>query len=225
MIDELIMLLSTDWFLPFWAEVGIDVGETKRNSIQLGCRGIVSQIVGRATLMFQVDFSEERKQETSLRFLSLLKECGAETELSAACREWANRPDQELTAVWNCAHLNRRISKGDIPEGLPHLNADIKMEVENIWSRYDLVPFKFKDIARSSETDWDTYIHSLAGGSDLLSTVLQRVLLSYKLKEFWDALRKSLTQQQMQNLVLWYRAMNKGMSHKDRPDLILSYME
>jgi len=45
------------------------------------------------------------------------------------------------------------------------------------------------------------------------------------LRAFWEHLRQNLTPQQLHELVSWYRAMTKIMSHEDRPDLIPSYME
>jgi len=36
MVDKLIMLLSTDWFRPYWSSIGIEVNEAIKTSIQAG---------------------------------------------------------------------------------------------------------------------------------------------------------------------------------------------
>ena len=34
MTDYLVLLLSTDWFLPYWTQIGIDIAEDKKVGIQ-----------------------------------------------------------------------------------------------------------------------------------------------------------------------------------------------
>src|SRR4051794_19303098 len=107
MTDELIILLSTDWFLPYWTRVGANVGEAKKQCIQQGCRKIVSQMIGDAHRMYQADFSEERKRETDAEFSSLLIECNSDEELTATRKEWESRTDKDNTAGWNWYYLNQ----------------------------------------------------------------------------------------------------------------------
>ncbi len=98
-VDYFILLLSTDWFLPHWPEIGIDVAEPKKVGLQQGCREIAKQVLGGADNYFLAGFSEECSQETHAMFLALLRRWNAEPEMWATWNEWANLSHQKLTAV------------------------------------------------------------------------------------------------------------------------------
>jgi hypothetical protein len=116
-MDYFMMLLSTDWFLPYWPEIGIDIAEAKRVGLQQGCREIADQILGGANNYFLADFSEERRQETHSMFLALLRRWNAEPEMRATWNEWTNLSHQGLTCsrgvrVVECQdQLNRRYER------------------------------------------------------------------------------------------------------------------
>lgn len=224
MTDALIMLLSTDWFLPYWAEIGINLSEKKKSCVQQGCRKIVAQILGDNESKFMSDFSDERMQETETRFLALLQNCNAESELSETRREWANLPNQELNAAWNCARSNSQIRSGALLENGPVLDAPIRSEVAKIWDEYDVEAYAFRDVSLHSKTDWDLYSQIAWGGPTVLVGQLQSVLQYRRLRESWNQLRQRLTDQQLDQLVSWYRAMVEFRLHEDRPDLIPSFM-
>src|SRR5437016_3744116 len=113
MIEFLVLLLSTDWFLPYWTEIGIDVVEDKKIGIQQGCREIIEEILGGDDSTFIRSFSEHHRREAGSRFLALLRRCEAEPELSATRKEWENLSHRELTAVFLCAEFNRDIPSAD----------------------------------------------------------------------------------------------------------------
>src|ERR1035438_5718691 len=66
------MLLSTDWFLPFWSEIGICVDDAKKADIHEGCRAIVRRFMGDRGNYFQIDFTDKRRQETESLLIDLL---------------------------------------------------------------------------------------------------------------------------------------------------------
>ena len=65
-IDKLVMLLSTDWFLPYWTALGIILKEKDQRLFQMSCREIVKQILSGAYLnqYFLANLSKERVDET-----------------------------------------------------------------------------------------------------------------------------------------------------------------
>jgi hypothetical protein len=225
MADSLIMLLSTDWFLPYWAEIGIKTSEEKKSCVQQGCRKIVAQILGDNESKFMSDFSDERMRETEARLLALIQNCGAELELSETCKEWANLSNQERNAAWNCARSNSQLRLGAVSENGPVLDTSIRSEVGRIWEQYHVEAYAFRDICLHSKTDWDMYAQIAWNGPTVLVGQLQSVLQYRRLREFWNQLRQRLTVQQLDQLVSWYRAMIDFRLHDDRPDLIPSYMQ
>jgi hypothetical protein len=103
MTDYLIILLSADWFLPYWEDIGIDIAEIKKIDIQQGCREIVDEMLDGAETVFMGDCSEDRMRKTASSFLALLRRLDAELEVSATWTEWAGMSHEALTAVVLCA--------------------------------------------------------------------------------------------------------------------------
>jgi YqeY-like protein len=225
MTDLLIMLLSTDWFLPYWTEIGIDFAEDKRIRIQQGCREILEEILHGADSYFLAEFSERRKQATESRFIALLRRYEAEREVSAALKEWGNMSHRELTAVWECASLNRLIPSADGSGAVPYLELPIRAEVVKTWEAHALDPAVFENICLSSKTEWDIRTQKLLVSPKTLKNQLWIVLLDHRLRAFWADLRERLTPQQLQQLTSWYRAMIKITSKDDRPVVLPFYME
>src|ERR1700752_4639430 len=102
MIDYLIMLLSTDWFGPYWASIGVDVGEDVRAPLGLGCRDIVHQILSGEEHYYLVSFSAQRKAGTRATLESLVRGCGAPKDVHKVVDRWAALTDDELKAAWIC---------------------------------------------------------------------------------------------------------------------------
>ena len=67
------MLLSTDWFLPYWTQIGMEIAKDKKIGIQQGCREIVEHITAGDESTFIRSFSENHKQEAESQFLALLR--------------------------------------------------------------------------------------------------------------------------------------------------------
>ena len=224
MTDYLIMLLSTDWFLPYWTEIGIDIAEEKRIGIQQGCREILEEILGGADSLYLANLSKERKEATKSKFIALLRRCEAEREVSATRTEWGNLSNRELTAVVQCAGLNRDIPSADGSGAALYLELPIRAEAVKTWEAHDLDPAVFEDICLSSKTEWDIRTQKMLTSPKTLKNLLWRVLLDHRLRAFWADLRERLTPQQLQQLASWYRAMIKTISKDDQPALP-SYME
>lgn len=224
MTDFLILLLSTDWFLPYWAEIGINIAENKKAGIQQGCRQIIDEILNGADDFYLASFSEERKQATVAAFLLLLRRWEAEPETAAALKEWEGLSHTELTAVIECARLNTEVPSADGSGNLPSLEFAIRAEVVRAWEAHSLKASVFRDVCLGSRTNWDLRTQKLLSSPRTLVNQLWAVLLDHRLRTFWANLQERLSSQQLQELVSWYRAMIKVRTHEDRPDLIPSYI-
>jgi hypothetical protein len=83
MVDRVVMLLSTDWFLPYWYLIGIDASEPKL-CVQKGCRQIVHEVMNGATNYYHTNFSDERFRATRQSICDLTRKCrlGESSEMS-----------------------------------------------------------------------------------------------------------------------------------------------
>ena len=57
-LDRLVMLLSADWFVPYWQLIGIFTDNKRKSLLRDECREIVPQIMSGATQYWYTDFSE-----------------------------------------------------------------------------------------------------------------------------------------------------------------------
>ena len=97
MTDTLIMLLSSDWFLPFWEEIGIESDDASKTAIQEGCRAIVRSFMEDSGSYFHIDFREERWQGTNSAFIDLLDRFGAGAAKPLAALDWRGSPPDDLS--------------------------------------------------------------------------------------------------------------------------------
>lgn len=225
MTDEFVILLSTSWFLPFWKRIGIQIGEVEKHCVQEGCRRIVAKMIGEAGWMYQVDFTNRRKHETDAGFRNLLHECAAEMELSVTREEWGNRTDKDNYKTWNWFHLNQIICFRRSPGEYPLLAADIRSIVIDSWRLYDFEASDIRNACTSSSDEWDSRVHSTLGGSEVLYGILMNALRDHMLQAFWQQLRMNLTEEQLHDLIAWYRAVTVIMTRGERPDLIPAYVK
>ena len=63
-LDRLVLLLSADWFFPYWDLIGIFTNNKRKSLLSEGCREIVRQIMSTATRYWHTNFSEARVKET-----------------------------------------------------------------------------------------------------------------------------------------------------------------
>jgi len=215
MVDKLIMLLSTDWFKPYWSSIGIEVDEARKTSIQQGCREIVKQILSGAKNYYHISFTEERKKTTQAMLESLAQKSGADPILRAI-EEWAKMSDEEQKAAWIYTSFTDDLFSHDIREGDPKLDPAIIAIMAKAQRKYDLASFEFLEKCESSETSWDQYTRELTPElPTALADTLAAVLTAHRYETFWNTVRDRLTTAQREELIAWYRDMAKARSRRD----------
>jgi hypothetical protein len=215
MLDKLVMLLSTDWFKPYWSSIGIEVEETVKTSIQQGCREIVRQILSGAKNYYLASFSDDRKNKTQTMLESLAQQAQTEAVLSAV-EEWTKMSDEELKAAWIYTTLTDDLFSRESREGDPKLDPTITAIMTSAQKKYDLAPFEFLEKCESSETSWDQYTRELTPElPTALADDLAAVLTARRFEAFWKSVRDRLTPAQREELTSWYREMAKARSRRD----------
>lgn len=216
MVDTLVMLLSTDWFEPYWSSIGLDVEMVTRAEMQHGCREIVRQMLSGAKSYFRVAFSDERKKQTREMLASLARQAKLDTLLKVI-EEWRSLTSEQLAAGLIYDSLTNDLLSGDIREGIdPKLGPGIATIMKGARRRYDLAPWEFLEKCESSETPWDRYTRELTEDMPTaLADRLAAVLTAQRFEVFWNAVRDRLTSTQREALIAWYRAMAKARSRRD----------
>lgn len=215
MVDKLVILLSTDWFKPYWSGIGIHIDEAAKPSVQQGCREIVAQILSGAKSYYLASFSDDRKNKTRSMFESLARQTGAEAVLKVI-EEWDKMSDEELKAAWIYTGLTDDLFSREIREGDPKLDPAITAIMTSAQRKYDLAPFEFLEKCAPSETPWDQYTRELTPEQPTaLADDLAAVLTARRFEAFWNSVRDRLTPAQRDELIAWYREMAKARSRRD----------
>lgn len=214
-LDKLAMLLSTDWFLPYWSDIGIVAEESVKSSIQRQCREIVAQILSGVQSYYQASFSDDRKNQTRLMFESMARQSKAET-VERAIEEWEQMTDEELKAASIYTSLTDNLFSNDIRDVDPKLDSAIAAVIIKAQRKYKLAPFEFLEKCESSDTPWDRYTRELTPQQPTaLADNLAAVLTARRFEAFWNSVRDRLTPAQREDLMIWYREMAKAHGRRD----------
>jgi hypothetical protein len=223
MTDSLIMLLSSDWFLPFWEEIGIESGDASKNAIQEGCRAIVRSFMEDSGSYFHIDFREERWRETNFAFIDLLEKFGAGAAKPVAALNWRGSPPDDLsTGIMLWALTDDSLLSGR-KGSTPALNDSIRFQIADLSLSSVVDPDEFDDISRQSNSSWDRYLEGLFEETpDALATKACFAVKQRRLRLLWSRICRRLSEQQKGDLLSWYRAMAKA---RDIPvDVVPSYI-
>ncbi len=206
--------MSTDWFLPYWLEIGINLTEDKKFAIQQGCREIVPQILGGSEDYFNSNHSSERKEETYSKFKALLRDLGTDRDLSKIYLKWAALSHSELTASFSFAMTTRGLVYGRSDEESQYLNADILTAIRETWTDPEPNADAYLDLCWKSMTSWDAYTRNVLGSPTALSSTLKSIFRHDRFMAFSAQLRLRLTPEQRVQLSLWYRETRNNRSRR-----------
>lgn len=182
-VDKIVMLLSTDWFFPYWKLIGIEI--PKKLEFQVGCRDIVRGFVKQATSYYNIDFSEERFESTRDAFRKLSARAGFEGSDKEPPWElelgtFDDRHQLETTAwLFNTARKTL-LADGD-------LEKETREALQEVGKADSNMP-NFGDLCSESQSEWDAYIRSLT--PELPNTLADWVEVSLIASmELWQVLR------------------------------------
>jgi hypothetical protein len=207
MVDHAAMLLSTDWFAPYWTVIGLEADEQKQ-CLQNGCRDIVRQLVGRARDYYLIDFSDDRIERTRDDLLSLVRHCklgkAAATRVEELAAHKSGR-DQLGKTAWLFRNLHDELVNDQT------LDQQIRTALTRSHSKLSFASeLNFEEICLRSSTAWDAYIRNLtpelpASLAHLVSTDLLAIA------ELSDVL-KQLTNDQRKHLHARFRVAAKALT-------------
>ena len=223
MTDLLILILSTDWFLPFWSYIGIETEDLTAIAVKNSCREIIGEITDSLEHYYDSDLSPQRRQRTFLRFTDRLEGLKVREAFSNATSEWANMTHDELTASWIFTRLTTDLISGNGGDGRPNLDRAIITAVKAAHEMAEDEEPEFLNLCLTSRTPWDRNTRNLQPG---LPTMLADTLISLRrerrLKMIWSAVVPKLSEDQRGLLITWYHDMARfrGMRYNRVPDFI-----
>lgn len=211
--DKLVILLSTDWFEPYWAVIGINADPAARSSIRQGCRQIVTQILSGAESYYLISFSEERISETISRLRALAESVGAD-DVIGVLEEGMNRSDEDEKATWLWLILTDELLKGNV-ETKP-LDAEIREAIAQCREKSAIATWEFMHICMDSKTAWDKYTRGLTPEQPTaIADYLGGFLTPREFEGLWARLQRRLSAQQRAALVAWYRDTGRARTGRD----------
>jgi hypothetical protein len=216
LLNNLVMLLSKEWFEHHWPAIGVTLEKSTRSLIQQGCREIVSQIMSGAAEYWLISFSPEHLQTTRSMLEALSKRCGAEKDILRAVEEWSAISEEDLKAGWLFETLTEDLLSND--ESLIDYALDLELKTIVLRERKPqcFTEIDFARLSSTSRSSWDQYIKQLT--PDLptyLSDMLVSFLKARRFKTFWTAMLGKLTQEQREKLTTWYQITARSRAKRD----------
>jgi hypothetical protein len=218
LVDKLVMLLSTDWFLPYWFVLGIDAQDERRKCVQVGCREIVKQIISGTQEYWLTDFSPERVRKTTETFQSLLQKCRADSMSIGRVRkltEGSVGPMLEDRVAWLLQSITRRLVDDSLREYAP-LAQSIKERVKQIFENSqptDSLIINFEELCLSSKSTWDTFVREVTPGlPTYLSDYLALIRIKNTFEILWMRVNGALSENERDELLSWYNKVSEELT-------------
>lgn len=161
-IDRLAMLLSTDWFFPYWSAIGLRMDPEKRTFLQQGCRKIVEDMIRGAEQYYLISFSVDRLLSTQNSFWELISSAQLDDELVRTIRGLLSPDSEESGTRWMLT-LNTEMllqNPSSLPTGIPDLNPNVKGALRS-WAERQPERFDFNILCMDSKTAWDIHVRGL----------------------------------------------------------------
>jgi hypothetical protein len=216
-LDKLVMLLSTDWFLPYWYTVGITIAKENKEPFQAACREIVKQIMSGAKEYWNISFADERVNETYSMVQTALQKCHANKltidRIKALIAGEEISYTDEATG-WLVLTITEQFIK-DALEEAPPLNISLRRVMKETWdrNRLGLPDVTLRQAAASSASEWDAYIRSTT--PDLVTRIpeyLFGITSKDKFDLFWTDISTRLSATERRELLSWYRKVGESMT-------------
>jgi hypothetical protein len=212
-LDRLVLLLSADWFLPYWHLIGIFMKEKKKSLLREGCREIVRQIMSTATQYYGINFSVARVKESRAMLDALLKRCDLE-EVSVnriiGIISKEGSPIDEGTR-WLIVCMTEQLLNGSSTAPLDIAITEGLRRVPDEWNKLDEIDFK--KYCLNSGSTWDQYLRNATPDQPtMLADYLSAIASNSKFEVLWGFINVNFTAKQRYELLSWYRSAGQSLT-------------
>ncbi len=210
-IDKLIMLLSADWFFPYWGVIGIFGEPDQRAAIKSGCREIVQQITSGVTEYWSANFSVDRLNNTRELFSSLLQRSKLPQVTLKRLRSLISReePGVDEGTQWLLVSMTQDLLRESASSSGSGVGTEVLEALRGglqQWQNTEIgIDLKQRCIA--SDSNWDRYLRSLTPDLPaMLADYVWAMASESRFDVLWGYISVQLTTQQRQQLIEWFRS-------------------
>lgn len=211
-LDKLILLISADWFQPFFPIFWPDVDEGRIVSIKLAARESVKDMMSGATVYWNISFSRERLVETEKGYVKRLQSIGLNDDSIDALlqRSEKNNLNDEIvkTSLWLFWTLTEHLISSWSTGPLADLDEHKKIGIQQLFRAIDekRFPNNLEEVSNASDSEWDEYLKKLTPDlPSFLSDYAEIHIAGFeKFRVFWMEASKLLGTKLRKSLIEWY---------------------
>src|SRR5579864_6586554 len=166
--DRLAMLLSADWFAPYWRHFGIVLSEAECALVRQAAREVTRRLIGSVYLYWNIDFSEQRITDTKRSFADRVKAAGiaeaGREQILELLDDKTREQDEAATTLWLFGALLDQLSSGSPSANPPHIADDALRTIGSLWANRSStmdVSDQLERAVLSASTEWDRYLRNL----------------------------------------------------------------
>jgi hypothetical protein len=212
------MLLSADWFAPYWKVFGFITPEHEQAPIQRAAREAVRDMMKDRATYWNVDFNDERTARTERIFLESLHAIGGTT--MAQIRDLLANDEaasKELaTTLWLFGALCDQFAATGSTIDVPGLDHPARKTIRTLWmsSAEAANANELEQAALTSTTQWDSYLRNLT--PDLQTSLSDWAAVHLRqpdrFRRFWAHLFWLISARDRQRLLEWLTVEAKSLA-------------
>jgi hypothetical protein len=208
-IDKVAMLLSADWFAPYWLAVGLVVTPEEQSLGQRAARAVVRNLMKGVEVYWSVDFSDRRVSATQSDLLAGLRSSGIDArvidQISAVMRKQAENDRSVSTSLWLFGALCDQLCAASVDA---RLDRNLVRVVRALWqgSKNNSVGrIELENALRASNTSWDRYLCGLTPDlpTYLSDSAAALFVNRERFQRFWASLYWMVPQRERRALLGW----------------------
>lgn len=202
------MLLSTDWFLPYWSLLGIQADLPSKECFQQGCRNIVLQFMDDCEEYYLINFSEPRTEQTRANMRALIDACRLEGAAKSIIENLiASNPQRQrfYTVAWLFMTVVKDLSADVLLDS--QITDKLRRSEIEFGGQWDT---DFTHLCLKSPSQWDTYIRNLT--PELPTTLSDLLSVSLLTSRQLIGILEALTHSQRSTLLSRFRSVAKSIT-------------
>lgn len=212
--DYVAMLLSTDWFFPYWPMIGLEVGD-ERACFKEGCREIVKELMAGAEQYYDVAFTADHLAATRHSMLGLARQCNFSSKATQRIDELCT-PKVKHNEMQTTAWMFRMILMKELLYD-EQLDANIRELLLRAHEQFASDNVALERCCVQSSTEWDIYTRSLT--PDLPACLSDFVSVALIPEAQLDFVFRRLSGDQRSALLNEYRAAKLRMTGRGEDEL------
>lgn len=208
-IDQLAMLLSTDWFAEKWYLFGMRSDLPAREAMRQKCRAIVSQLFDGEIDYWLISFDDTRIRSTYTSFFAAAIDSGLHASDVEFLRQIADQTPAEVKESENTAllkSLTDLLVSDSSPDVAKNLTGKVIATVISTYAATSVIDVDFVARCLNSNTDWDIKLRNMTSGlpeylADFATDICEQ---RHHFVQFWARLVERISENERKGLLQWY---------------------